>query len=127
DNKKEISLMPYPEVREDTVVDKYFENKIADPYRWLENDTSAETADWVKAQNKVTFDYLSQIPYRDSIKNRLTEIWNYEKSGTPFQKAGYYFVFKNDGIQNQSVLYYKNGLDAEEKVLIDPNQLSESG
>ena len=126
-NKEEISLLPYPEVRIDTVVDNYFGTEISDPYRWLENDTSTETAEWVKAQNEVTFDYLSQIPYRDSIKNRLTEIWNYEKSGTPFQKAGIYFVFKNNGIQNQSVLYYKDSLNGEEKVLLDPNQLSESG
>lgn len=129
DDKKQdkISLLPYPEVREDTVVDVYFGTEITDAYRWLENDTSEETSEWVQAQNKVTFNYLSQIPYRDSIKERLTEIWNYEKSGTPFQKAGYYFVFKNDGIQNQSVLYYKDNLNAEEKVLLDPNKLSESG
>ena len=123
----EITLLPYPEVKEDTVTDVYYGTEIADPYRWLENDTSAETAEWVKAQNKVTFDYLSQIPYRDEIKKRLTDVWNYEKAGTPFRKGKYFFVFRNDGIQNQSVLYYKVGLDGEEKVLLDPNKLSEEG
>ena len=79
---------------------------------------SEETANWVKAQNEVTFDYLSQIPYRDQIKNRLTELWNYEKTSTPFNKGNYYFYYNNDGIQNQYVLYYKDSLEGEEKVLL---------
>lgn len=125
--QKTISLLPYPDVKKDTITDVYFGKEIADPYRWLENDTSSETEAWVKAQNEVTFNYLSQIPYRDELKDRLTELWNYEKVGTPFKKGEYYFMYKNDGIQNQSVLYYKKGLDNEWEELIDPNQLSEEG
>lgn len=125
--RKEIVLKPYPEVRKDTVSDDYFGTKVNDPYRWLEDDKSEETAEWVKAQNEVTFDYLSQIPYREQIKNRLTELWNYEKTSTPFNKGKYYFYYKNDGIQNQYVLYYRDSLDGEEKVLLDPNTWSDNG
>lgn len=125
--RKEISLMAYPDVKEDSVSDNYFGTNVTDPYRWLENDTSAETAAWVKAQNEVTFDYLSQIPYRTQLKDRLTELWNYEKAGTPFNKGKFYFTFKNDGIQNQSVLYYRIGLSGKDKILLDPNTLSEDG
>ena len=122
-----ITLKPYPEVRKDSISDDYFGTIVNDPYRWLEDDRSEETADWVKAQNEVTFDYLSQIPYRDQLKNRLTELWNYEKVSTPFNKGKYYFYYKNDGIQNQSVLYYREGLEGEEKVLLNPNEWSEDG
>lgn len=125
--RKEIKVKPYPEVRKDSVVDDYFGQAVADPYRWLENDTSAETEAWVKAQNDVTFDYLSQIPYRDQLKDRLTALWDYEKVGTPFQKGDYIFMYKNDGIQNQSVLYYQKGLEGKEEVLLDPNTLSDDG
>ena len=125
--RKEIKIKPYPEVKEDTISDKYFGTEVADPYRWLENDTSAETAAWVKAQNEVTFDYLSQIPYRAQLKDRLTDLWNYEKAGTPFNKGKFYFTYKNDGIQNQSVLYYRKGLKGKDEVLLDPNTLSEDG
>ncbi|MBR9833343.1 S9 family peptidase [bacterium] len=122
-----ITLKPYPEVRKDSISDDYFGTIVNDPYRWLEDDRSEETANWVKAQNEVTFDYLSQIPYRDQLKNRLTELWNYEKVSTPFNKGKYYFYYKNDGIQNQSVLYYREGLEGEEKVLLNPNEWSEDG
>ncbi|MEQ8909760.1 MAG: prolyl oligopeptidase family serine peptidase [Vicingaceae bacterium] len=125
--RKEISVKDYPDVRKDSVVDDYFGTQVADPYRWLENDTSAETAKWVKAQNEVTFDYLAQIPYRDQVRERLTELWDYEKAGTPFHHGGYYFQYKNDGVQNQSVLYYQKGLEGEEEVLLDPNKLSDDG
>lgn len=125
--RNEITIKAYPEVKKDTVTDTYFGVEIADPYRWLENDTSNETESWVKAQNEVTFDYLSQIPYRDQIKDRLTELWDYEKVGTPFKHGDYYFMYKNDGVQNQSVLYYQTGLDGEPSVLIDPNNLSDDG
>ena len=125
--RKEIALKPYPEVRKDSVVDDYYGTKVADPYRWLENDTSAETAAWVKAQNEVSFDYLAQIPYRDQIRERLTELWDYEKVGTPFKHGDYYFIYKNDGVQNQSVLYYQKGLDGTQEVLLDPNTLSDDG
>lgn len=125
--RNEIEVKAYPEVRRDTVSDDYFGTLVADPYRWLENDTSEETAAWVKAQNEVTFDYLSQIPYREDLESRLTELWNYEKVGTPFKRGEYYFMYKNDGIQNQSVLYFQKGLDGEQKVLLDPNTMSDEG
>lgn len=124
---KEITVKDYPKVRKDEVSDDYFGTIVKDPYRWLENDTSIETAAWVKSQNEVTFDYLSQIPYREAIEERLTELWNYEKVGTPFKQGDYYFMYKNDGIQNQSVLYFQKGLDGEQKVLLDPNTMSEDG
>ena len=127
DTRKEIELLPYPEVKKDSVIDFYYGKAVPDPYRWLENDTSAETEAWVEAQNKVTFNYLEQIPYRQQLKERLTALWNYEKVGTPFKKGDYYFIYKNDGIQNQSVLYIQEGIDGEQSVLLDPNTLSEDG
>ncbi|MBL4709806.1 MAG: S9 family peptidase [Flavobacteriales bacterium] len=125
--KEEISIKAYPEVRKDSISDDYFGTLVEDPYRWLENDTSTETANWVKGQNEVTFDYLNQIPYREAIEERLTELWNYEKVGTPFKQGDYYFMYKNDGIQNQSVLFFQKGLDGEQKILLDPNTMSEDG
>lgn len=125
--KVKINMMAYPETKKVDVVDDYFGTKIEDPYRWLENDTSKETAEWVKAQNAVTKNYLSQIPFKDDIKKRLTEIWNYEKISAPFRKGDYYFYYKNDGLQNQAVLYYKNGLDGKDEVFLDPNKLSDDG
>lgn len=124
---KKISMLPYPETKKVDTVDNYFGTKIADPYRWLENDTTAETADWVESQNKVTQNYLSQIPFRDKIKDRLTEIWNYEKISAPYRKGDNYFYSKNNGLQNQAVIYFKKGLNGEEKVFLDPNKLSEDG
>lgn len=117
----------YPETKKVDQVDEYFGTQVEDPYRWLEDDRSPETEEWVKAQNKVTFNYLEQIPFREKIKNRLTELWNYETRGTPFKKGDKYFFFKNDGLQNQAVLYMQNSLDDEPEVLIDPNKLSEDG
>lgn len=125
--REEIQVGEYPTVRKDSVVDDYYGTQVADPYRWLENDTSAETMAWVKEQNKVSFAYLEKIPYRNQVKERLTKLWNYEKVGTPFNKGDYYFYSKNDGIQNQSVFYYMKGLDGEAKVLLDPNSLSTDG
>ena len=119
--------LKYPETRKDTITDDYFGTKVADPYRWLEDDNSEETKAWVDSQNKVTFDYLHKIPFRKKIINRLTEILNYERYSVPFKKAGKYFYFKNDGLQNQSVLYMQEGPDAEAKVILDPNKLSEDG
>lgn len=124
---KKLSMLPYPETKKVDTVDSYFGTSISDPYRWLENDTTKETAEWVKQQNKVTQHYISQIPYRETIKNSLTDIWNYEKISAPYRKGDYYFYSKNNGLQNQSVIYYKKGLDAEEKVFLDPNKLSEDG
>ena len=117
----------YPVARKVDTITDYFGTKIADPYRWLEDDRSAETAEWVNKENGVTNDYLSKIPFRDKIKKRLSEIWNFEKQTTPFKKGKYYFFYKNDGVQNQSVLYMKEGIDGEPKVLLDPNTLSADG
>ncbi len=117
----------YPQTRKDTIEDNYFGTIVKDPYRWLEDDNSEETKNWVKAQNKVTFDFLNKIPFRDKIKDRITEIYNYERYSTPFKKGGKYFFFKNDGLQNQSVLFMQENLDAEAVVLLDPNKLSEDG
>ncbi|MBL7889365.1 MAG: S9 family peptidase [Bacteroidia bacterium] len=119
--------LQYPATRKVDSTDVYFGNKIADPYRWLEDDRSAETGEWVKAQNKVTFDYLATIPFRDKVKNRLTQIWNFEKRTAPFKKGNKYFFYKNDGIQNQSVLYVQEGLSGTPKVLLDPNALASDG
>ncbi|MCD4772481.1 MAG: prolyl oligopeptidase family serine peptidase [Bacteroidales bacterium] len=117
----------YPETKKCDTVDVYFGHEVADPYRWLEDDNSEETALWVEAENKITFDYLSKIPFREKIKERLTEIWNYPKYRVPFKEGDNYFFFKNDGLQNQSVLYIQDDLDSEAKVLLDPNTFSEDG
>ncbi|MEK9912839.1 MAG: prolyl oligopeptidase family serine peptidase, partial [Flavobacteriaceae bacterium] len=117
----------YPETKKDVVRDTFFEQVVEDPYRWLEDDRSEETADWVKRQNEVTFGYLDQIPYRKDLKDRLTKIWNYEKVGTPFTEGDYTYFYKNDGLQNQSVLYRKKGADSEAEIFLDPNTFSEDG
>jgi prolyl oligopeptidase len=117
----------YPQARKSDHVDDYRGVKIADPYRWLEDPDSAESKAWIEAQNKVTFDYLNQIPERAQIKERITKLWNYEKYGTPFKEAGKYFYSKNDGLQNQNVIYWQDSLEAQSKVLIDPNKLSSDG
>lgn len=119
--------LPYPTAKKADVADEYFGKKISDPYRWLENDTSEETTRWVDEENKVTFDYLGKIPFRQQMKDRLTKVWNYEKFGAPFKKGKYYFFLKNNGLQNQSVLYVQEGLTGTPKVLIDPNKLSADG
>ena len=118
----------YPDTRKDeSVTDTYFGTEVADPYRWLEDDNSAETADWVKAQNKLTFSYLESIGQRDAIKERLTEIWDYEKISAPFKRGEKYYFYKNEGLQNQSVLYSSDELGGEEKIILDPNTFSEDG
>ncbi len=125
--EKKITLKPYPESRKDTIQDIYFGATVADPYRWLEQDTADEVEAWVKAQNVVTNDYLAQIPFREKIKTRLTEIWNYPKYSSPFKEGDWYYFFKNDGLQNQSVLYRQKGLQGEAEVFLDPNKLSDDG
>lgn len=126
--KVEKPSFMYPETRKDTtVVDDYFGTKVADPYRWLEDDNSEETADWVKRQNQLTFGYLETLPQRDSIRKRLEELFDYERYGTPLKKADKFFFYKNDGMQNQSVLYVQDSLNGEPRVLLDPNTLSEDG
>lgn len=117
----------YPMTEKVDTIDVYFGTEVADPYRWLENDTSAATAAWVSAQNQVTNDYLAQIPFRQQLLDRLTSVTNYEKIGTPFKKNNKYYFFKNDGLQNQSVLYTQDSLDGEPTVFLDPNQLSTDG
>ncbi|MBR8535695.1 S9 family peptidase [Carboxylicivirga sediminis] len=117
----------YPETKKGDVVDEYFGTKVADPYRWLEDDRSAETAEWVKKQNEVTFSYLESIPYRQKIKERLTEIWNYPRTSAPFKAGGKYFFSKNDGLQNQSVYYMQESLDSEPVLFLNPNTLSDDG
>ncbi|MDA3879884.1 MAG: prolyl oligopeptidase family serine peptidase [Prolixibacteraceae bacterium] len=117
----------YPETRKDAVKDTIFGVEIEDPYRWLEDDNSEETAQWVEAQNKVTFEYLESLPGREKIKNRLTELWDYPKTGTPFNVSGRWFIFKNDGLQNQSVLYTMESPDDEPELIMDPNTLSDDG
>lgn len=119
--------MTYPETKKDYTTDNYFGTRIADPYRWLENDTSTETKNWVDEENKITQNYLEQIPYREDIKNRLTEIWNYPKESAPFKAGEYYFFTKNDGLQNQSVWFIKKGLEGKEELFLDPNKLSADG
>ncbi len=119
--------MQYPKTRKENVVDIFYGVKVEDPYRWLEDDNSAETAEWVKEQNEVTFSYLNALPGRKAIKERLTELWNYPRIGTPFTEANRWFVFKNDGLQNQFVLYTMDKLDEEPRVLLDPNTLSDDG
>lgn len=121
-------ILEYPTTHKGTVIDNYFGAEIADPYRWLEDDLSVETGLWVEAQNKVTFSYLDQIPFRDDIKQRLEELWDYEKVGSPKKHGDYYYFYKNDGLQNQYVLYRKKDLDLEKaEVFIDPNLFSEDG
>ena len=126
----EISNMPvinYPETKKAATIDTYFGENIKDPYRWLEDDRSAETENWVKAQNKVTFGYLDGIPFRNQLKKRLSKLWNYEKIGAPFKEGGYTYFSKNDGLQNQDVIYrFKNEGDVPE-VFLDPNSFSDDG
>ena len=120
------SVLSYPQTRKDDVVDTYFGTQVADPYRWLEDDRSEETEAWVKAQNKVTFGYLDQIPYRDTLKQRLEALWNYEKVGSPFTEGDYTYFYRNDGLQDQYVVWRKKG-DGEAEIFLDPNSFSEDG
>ncbi len=118
----------YPFSKKDTTVkDTYFGQNIADPYRWLEDDQSAETKDWVAKQNIVTSGYLSQIPFRGQLKHRVEQIYNFEKYSTPFKEGGKYYFFKNDGLQNQSVLYVQDDLNAPPRLVLDPNTFSTDG
>ena len=119
--------LTYPETAKTSVVDTYFGTSVPDPYRWLENDTSAQTAAWVAAQNKATGEYLSKIPFRGALLRRLTAVADYEKIGAPAKKHGKYYFYKNDGLQNQSVLYVQDSLDGEARVMLDPNKLSTDG
>ena len=125
-NKPDV-IGQYPVSEKVDTVDTYFGIEVADPYRWMENDTSQQTAAWVKAQNEVTFGFLDKIPYRAQVKNRLEALNNYQKLGSPFQKGDYIYFYKNDGLQNHYVLYRKKGDQAEDEVFLDPNSFSADG
>ncbi|MDO1502100.1 prolyl oligopeptidase family serine peptidase [Winogradskyella maritima] len=129
ENQREPIVMSYPETATVDTVNTYFGTEVKDPYRWLEDDRSAETEDWVKRQNAVTQDYLANIPYRDELKDRLSKLWNYEKIGAPFKEGDYTYYYKNDGLQNQYVIYrYKSGDDpSTAEVFLDPNTFKEDG
>src|SRR3989339_1962505 len=117
----------YPVTKKVDQVDDYHGTKVADPYRWLEDNNSAETAAWVGAQNKLTQNYLAHIPYRDKIKKRLTDLWNYERYSAPSKIGEYYTFSKNDGLQEQNVIYIQKGLNGKPELLLDPNKLSSDG
>ncbi len=117
----------YPETKKSDHVDEYWGEKVADPFRWLEDDYSEETKAWVEAQNKVTFGYLEQIPFREAIRQRLEQVWNYERISAPNTFGEYQYYYRNDGLQNQSVLYRKKGPEGEEELFLDPNKLSADG
>jgi prolyl oligopeptidase len=117
----------YPKSEKQTVSDDYFGTKVADPYRWLEDDRSLKTEDWVNQQNLTTEKYFDAIPNRDKIKTRLTELWNYNKESAPYKKGKSFFCFKNNGLQNQSVMYIKKTLTEDGEILLDPNELSMDG
>ncbi len=125
-NKKQSMKINYPKTVKKPVIDNYFDTKIVDNYRWLEDDRSEETKKWVKAQNEVTFAFLDKIPFRDAIRKRLEELWNYEKVSAPKKHGDYTYFYKNNGLQNQYVLYRKKGEEKPE-VFIDPNTFSKDG
>jgi len=133
EEKKEEEVKPtlmtvkYPETKKVDTVDVYFENKVADPYRWLEDDRSEETAAWVKAQNEVTFGYLKQIPLQKAIKGKMEKMWNYERISAPSKEGKFIYFYKNNGLQNQSVLYRKASDNDKEEIFLDPNTFSEDG
>ena len=119
--------LDYPNTKKIEFSDTYFDTEIKDPYRWLEDDLSEETESWVKEQNKVTFNYLDQIPFKEKIENIIEDLWNYEKYSSPFKEGNYIYFYKNDGLQNQSVIYRKKGEEGETEVFLDPNKFSEDG
>ncbi len=121
------SKITYPESKKVEQVDDYFGTKVADPYRWLEDETSAETKAWVDDQNRVTFAYLDKIPYREKLKARLTQLYNYPRISAPFHRGETYFFTKNDGLQNQSVYYIQKGMEGAPEVFLDPNKFSPDG
>ena len=122
-----FSQIKYPETKKVNQEDNYFGKIVKDPYRWLEDDNSPETKDWVKEENAVTEDYLSQIPFRQKVKAQLKAMWNYTRYGAPFREGEYYYFYKNDGLQNQAILYRQKGLNGEPEVFVDPNQMSKDG
>ncbi|HEX8463498.1 MAG TPA: hypothetical protein VF627_02680, partial [Abditibacterium sp.] len=122
-----IQPAPYPPTAKVAQVNNFFGTSIADPYAWLEDDRAKATEAWVEAQNKVTFGYLEQIPFRAALRKRLETLYNYAKYSAPSKKQGLYFFSKNDGLQNQAVLYVQNGLNGAPEKLLDPNTFSAEG
>ncbi|MCI0472663.1 MAG: prolyl oligopeptidase family serine peptidase, partial [Ignavibacteria bacterium] len=122
-----FAQLNYPNARKTDHTDDYFGTKVEDPYRWMEDLNSSELKTWIEEENKVTFSYLDKIPFRDKIRKRLTEIWNYPKYGAPFRIGEYYFFYKNDGMRNQSVLYFQKKLNGAPEVFLDPNTFSTDG
>ncbi|WP_184547528.1 prolyl oligopeptidase family serine peptidase [Mucilaginibacter sp. FT3.2] len=122
-----IKTLPYPKTKKVDTVDTYFDTPVPDPYRWLENDEAADTKAWVKEENKVTQDYLSQIPYREEMRKRLEVLWNYEKYSAPFKEGKHTYFYKNDGLQSQSVLYRQEGDNGTPEIFLDPNKFSADG
>lgn len=125
--KEQVSSMKYPISQKISNVDTLFSINVDDPYRWLENDTAKATGNWVKAQNEVTFGFLTKIPYRESIKKRLEALYNYERLSAPFKEGDFYYFYKNDGLQNQSALYRKKGESGAAELFLDPNTFSKDG
>ena len=117
----------YPETKKIPHTDTYFGTKVVDDYQWMENLESQDVKDWVNAENKVTFDYLSKIPFRDKIRDRLTSLWNYAKYSAPFKKGEYYYFYKNEGLQNQSILFRQRTYDSQPEIFLDPNEFSTDG
>ena len=128
-SKNQTNSVTYPSTKKVDTITNYFGTQVKDPYRWLEDDMSQQTAQWVENQNKTTFGYLDNIPFREALKQRLTKLWNYEKVGAPFKEGDYSYFYKNDGLQNQYVIYrYKTGQDSETaEVFLDPNTFTEDG
>jgi prolyl oligopeptidase len=122
-----MAQIQYPQTKKVDQKDIYHGVEVADPYRWLEDDRSEETGEWVKAQNKVTDAFLSQIPYRKQLQDRLEKVFNYPKYSAPTEKGGWYYFYKNDGLQNQSVLYRQKEINGKSEIVLDPNKLSEDG
>ncbi len=125
--QEQASVKPYPQTKKVDTVNTFFGTQVADPYRWLENDTAKETNEWVAAQNDVTFDYLNHIPFRDSVRARLEKLYNYERLSAPFKQGEFYYFYKNNGLQNHSVLYRKKGENGTPEVFLDPNTFSKDG
>ncbi len=119
--------LSYPPTRKVDVVDNYFGKRVPDPYRWLEEDTSSSVAKWVEAENRLTFDYLAKIPFRAALRNRLEQLYNYERYTSPYRRKGYVIYSKNEGLQNQNVLYVQRGMEGTSEILLDPNTFSRDG
>ncbi len=127
DDQTNNSSFKYPATKRENVEDNYFGTTVKDSYRWLENDTSIEVKEWVKKENETTFGYLNKIPFLEKIKARLAKLWNFPKHGLPFKAGSNYMFFKNDGLQNQDVLYIQKDLNSEPELFLDPNKLSPDG